>query len=81
MSNVRAKFVCTCKTVRTWTSKDAPTYEFEFCAVTSCNTEKTEENKSFWDATPSGSVKLQCVNQDLFEVGKTYYLDFTEAPE
>lgn len=42
------------------------------------------ENRKFWDATPSGSLQLGVVNQDawgLFDLGKSYYLDFTEAPE
>ena len=42
----------------------------------------SEENKAFWDATPSGSLQLGVVNQAAwseFELGKTYYLDFTPA--
>ena len=41
-----------------------------------------EENKAFWDATPTGSLQLGVVNQAAwkqFELGKTYYLDFTPA--
>lgn len=41
-----------------------------------------DENKRFWDATPSGSLQLGTVNPDAwsqFEVGKEYYLDFTPA--
>ena len=40
------------------------------------------ENKSFWDASPSGSVQLGVVNPEAwkhFEIGKEYYLDFTPA--
>jgi len=42
------------------------------------------ENRKFWDASPSGSLQLGVVNReawDHFELGKSYYLDFTEAPE
>ena len=42
----------------------------------------SEENKAFWDATPTGSLQLGVVNQDAwkqFELGKSYYLDFTPA--
>jgi len=41
-----------------------------------------EEDKAFWDATPSGSIQLGTVNPEAwkhFELGKTYYLDFTLA--
>lgn len=42
----------------------------------------SEENKTFWEYTPSGSLQLGVVNQaawTLFELGKEYYLDFTPA--
>ena len=42
----------------------------------------SEENKAFWDATPTGSLQLGVVNQaawSQFELGKEYYLDFTLA--
>lgn len=37
----------------------------------------------FWNASPSGSLELGCINlvaADRFELGKEYYLDFTPAP-
>jgi hypothetical protein len=40
------------------------------------------ENKLFWDATPTGEIKLGVVNQDAwqhFELDKQYYVDFTPA--
>jgi len=43
----------------------------------------TEENKQFWASTPTGSLQLGTVNQEvwkLFELNKSYYLDFTPAP-
>jgi len=42
----------------------------------------TSENKTFWDATPSGSLQLGVVNPEAwkyFELGKEYYLDFCVA--
>ena len=42
----------------------------------------SEENKAFWNATPTGSLQLGVVNQEAwknFELGKEYYLDFTPA--
>lgn len=40
------------------------------------------ENKAFWDASPSGDLKLGTINEraaDYFVVGSEYYLDFTRA--
>lgn len=40
------------------------------------------ENKKFWDASPSGELKLGTVNPaawQAFELDKDYYLDFTPA--
>lgn len=45
-------------------------------------TNGSEEDKAFWDATPTGSLQLGTVNPaawEQFEIGKTYYLDFTPA--
>jgi hypothetical protein len=45
--------------------------------------EPNHENKSFWDATPSGlltmSIKSDAIAQ--FELGQEYYIDFTPASE
>ena len=56
------------KTIRTpsWS------YEFKFAGG-----HESEENSKFWSASPNGSVKLDSVKQNLFEVGQWYYLDFT----
>ncbi len=37
----------------------------------------SEENKKFFASTPSGLIELHSVRDDLFELGKEYYLDFT----
>jgi hypothetical protein len=42
----------------------------------------SDENKKFFAATPGGNIDLWVVNQaaaSQFEVGKEYYVDFTEA--
>ncbi len=44
--------------------------------------DRSEENKQFWDATPSGEIKMFITNENArnqFEVGKEYYVDFTKA--
>ncbi|WP_292163115.1 hypothetical protein [Mesorhizobium sp.] len=46
------------------------------------NGDPNHENTKFWKASPSGSFEMNVVNAaaaDMFEVGKTYYLDFTPA--
>ena len=52
-------------------------YEAAFIPVTG----DTEENKSFFASTPSGSIKLSTIREDHFTPGKSYYIDFTEAPD
>lgn len=42
----------------------------------------SEENKAFFEASPSGSIDLGTVNEaaaEQFELGKEYYIDFTQA--
>ena len=41
-----------------------------------------EDNKAFWEATPSGSAQLQYwgdVGMEQFEIGSYYYIDFTKV--
>lgn len=40
------------------------------------------ENKKFWDATPSGEIRMFINNQaafEKFELDREYYVDFTKA--
>lgn len=40
------------------------------------------ENKKFWDASPSGELRLGTINRsawEAFELDKEYYIDFTPA--
>ena len=54
-----------------------------------CNTIKlgpvtsgSDENKSFYASTPSGSIEIGVVHKevsDRFEIGQEFYVDFTPA--
>jgi len=39
----------------------------------------SEENKKFFASTPSGSMSITALRDDLFEIGKEYYSDLTPA--
>lgn len=54
--------------------------EFSFQPVYS--NDPKHENKAYWDATPQGTFKMIITNKDawVFEFGKEYYLDISEAP-
>lgn len=39
------------------------------------------ENEQFFRYTPSGSISLAVVRQQLFVPGKEYYVTFEEAPK
>ena len=46
------------------------------------NGDPKHENSQFWDASPGGEFKLNCVNEAAvaqLELGKEYYLDITPA--
>jgi hypothetical protein len=78
---VRAKFMCSSvkkyKSTRWVDNKPVEDflYEYEFYPVTGTS----EENHKFFASTPSGSLKMAAVSDDLFVPGKEYYLDFTLA--
>lgn len=45
-------------------------------------TSGSDENKGFFEATPSGSIQMGIVNKDAaaqFVPGQEYYVDFSEA--
>lgn len=75
----RAKMTCiSVKKYQGWGSGSTPPpmfFEAEFVPVTGTS----EENKSFFASTPSGSLKLSTIREDHFIPGKSYYVDFTEA--
>ncbi len=46
------------------------------------NGDPEHENTRFWEASPSGELKLGCVNPaawEQFQIGREYYIDFTPA--
>ena len=71
---VRAKFVCQSVTqTKQYDGKIVNT--FKFMAVYGGGN-ASEENKKYWEATPSGTLELACVKEEVkFELGKEYYLD------
>ncbi len=75
MSSIRCKFVCTSVTK----SKGWGDHEFLYAARFEAVQGGSDENKSFFAATPCGSVEVSTVASDKFEVGKEYFLDFTPA--
>ncbi len=71
---VRAKFTCNWKSV---TDKGGG-QQITLSPVYS----GSEENKSFFQSTPGGSIQLYSTNPSAtaaFEQGKEYYVDFTPA--
>ena len=74
MDTVRAKFVCTTvsKSLH-WDGTKRPLFTANLNAVTS----GSDENKSFFAATPSGTIQLGSFLPEAFEIGKEYYVDFT----
>jgi hypothetical protein len=75
MTQTRAKFTCTEVSKRTGWGGNKFLYAAKFSAVTG----NSDENKTFFAATPSGSIEVSTVKEDHFEVGKTYFVDFTVA--
>lgn len=77
--NARAKVKCISKMEQLWGTDDAPqrvfTYDFRFAGG-----HESEENKKFWAASPSGTLKLTAIKSDLYEIGQWYYLDWSPAP-
>jgi hypothetical protein len=46
------------------------------------NGDPSHENTKFWEASPSGEIKLGTINEHAaaqFEMGAEYYIDFTKA--
>jgi len=76
---VRCKLRCqSVKKIEHWNRKEKPgmfLYEAEFGAVY----DGSEENKAFFEATPSGSLKLATYKEDRFQPGTDYYIDITPA--
>lgn len=55
-----------------------------FGTVYETDAQKSDENVRFTKATPWGTIELGIDNpaaREQFEVGKSYYVDFSEAPK
>ena len=77
--SVRAKFTCNSITRQQhWDKSKGEIQSIKLAPVTS----GSEENKAFYEATPSGEISLNTLNQaagNYFELGKEYYIDFVKA--
>lgn len=73
---VRAKFLCnSVEKTKAWQGVKVPfLFNAKFLPVCS----GSEENKKFFESTPSGKIEINSVG-DFFEPGKEYYIDFTPA--
>lgn len=75
-NTVRSKFKCTSKTEFEYGG-----FEVKFVPVYG-GANASDENKKFWDTTPNGEFRLSRIKKpvaDLYEVGKSYYLDTTPS--
>lgn len=74
---VRCKMVCN-QVAEQHLSGGKKQWQYGFNAVYGT----TEENKKFWEATPSGALTFQCMTtgeHPMFECGKEYYVDLSPA--
>ena len=84
---MRAKFICESVTNRNSYGNKYQTVQLNavYATVKKGDSEEPDtENNQFSVATPSGKVEMTISNPkaiDFFEPGKSYYLDFTEAPK
>lgn len=72
----RCKFTCSEPTEREGWNGHKTLFAAKFRPVYG----NSEENKKFFEATPSGLLEIGCFAKKSFEVGKEYYLDISEAP-
>ncbi|MEH2390036.1 MAG: hypothetical protein V7K14_30585 [Nostoc sp.] len=73
---IRAKFTCQQNTL----NHETQTATVIFTPVTT--NPFSEENLTFWQATPAGRIELQVTNplaSAQFSVGSDYYVDFTNV--
>jgi hypothetical protein len=76
---MRAKFKVQSITQQAhWSQPGKSLYTLSLNPVTS----GSDENKAFYEATPSGEIKLSVVNEEIgkqFPIGAEVYVDFTVA--
>jgi hypothetical protein len=71
-------FICQGVTKKVhWDKSKGFLWEAEFTATSG----KDEESKKFFETTPYGSLKVGIFNADLFEPGKSYYIDLIPIEE
>jgi len=71
-----AKFQCTSVTkTKHWDG----TGRFLYTASLNPVMTGSDENKSFFAATPTGKIELGQFSSEQFEAGKEYYVEFKEA--
>lgn len=82
MDEVKKKVRCKviCNEVAKTAFKNGTTVEKGFKARFSPVYGGSPENDTFFKYTPSGSIELSTIREDLFEAGQEYYLDFTPVP-
>lgn len=74
----RCKFRCDeVSKTKNWTND--PKKPFIFSVKMNAVSGGTEENKSFWAATPGGQIQFSSIVEPSFEPGKEYYIDISEA--
>lgn len=76
MPDVRCKFICQSVTKSKVWNEERYIFSAKFTPVTY---DGSDENKQFFDATPSGELVLNCYCEDFFTPGKAYYLDLTHC--
>ena len=75
---IRCKFRCESVTkMPHWRKPGDFLFNASFSPVTN---PQTPENKSFWEATPSGKLEVCSIISDRFVPGEFYYLDLSSAP-
>ncbi len=74
MRQIRAKFRCL-KITRTWDGFE----HVELAPVMANSGDNFEENKAFWDASPSGEMKLMYIGPSPYEPGAFYYIDMRQG--
>lgn len=80
MPTVRCKYAChEITTRRHWDARKngEKLYVAKFTPVV----DGSPENAAFYEATPAGTLEIGTIKVMPFEIGKSYYLDITEAPE
>lgn len=80
---VRAKFVVESYETRKSNTRDPQSEELRSIKMIAVS-DGSEENKRFFRWTPNGQINIGILNPEAWkqlELGKSYYVDFTEAPD